>query len=482
LYLVWRCVMKTRTRWLSGLLWLFLSCVGVSAWATDDPPGRVGRVAEISGTGWMRQAQGGEWFALMRNRPFTTGDKLSTERDGQLELQIGSTTVLMGAQTEVQVSRLDDERVELLVQHGMLAVRLREPEQIREWRLLTPEGFVEPHSTGLFRLDRSERGTVLMVLSGELGFGSPDSTLTLTRGQRAEFWQDSTDKRTHYQWVSRPEDSFDRSAQALVAELPPVLAGTVSPEMTGVRDLDRYGRWDTHPEYGRIWQPATVQPGWAPYRFGHWAWISPWGWTWVDDAPWGFAPFHYGRWVLWQGSWCWAPGQYVARPVWAPALVVWAAPPPPPPRFVVIGRPAVGWVPLAPRDPYQPVYPASYGYTRNLNVTYAHPALQAPQPEQPLQPPQPRPPVTVPRQPVEPVMSGPRMQMQRIAPNPQAPQAVPNMPSAPNVPRAEPAPQRRFGSDIRTHPGLVRPAGREPGQPGQSGGPVPRRDPRGGND
>jgi hypothetical protein len=25
--------------------------------------------------------------------------------------------------------------------------------------------------------------------------------------------------------------------------------------------------------------------------------MSPWGWTWVDNAPWGFAPFHYGRWV-----------------------------------------------------------------------------------------------------------------------------------------------------------------------------------------
>ena len=51
--------------------------------------------------------------------------------------------------------------------------------------------------------------------------------------------------------------------------------------------------------------------------------MRPWGWTWVDYAPWGFAPFHYGRWVYIGGSWCWAPGHRVARPVYSPAMVAW---------------------------------------------------------------------------------------------------------------------------------------------------------------
>jgi len=37
---------------------------------------------------------------------------------------------------------------------------------------------------------------------------------------------------------------------------------------------------------------------WAPYREGHWAWIEPWGWTWVDDASFGFVTSHYGRWAF----------------------------------------------------------------------------------------------------------------------------------------------------------------------------------------
>ncbi len=66
---------------------------------------------------------------------------------------------------------------------------------------------------------------------------------------------------------------------------------------------------------------AEVPAGWAPYRNGHWAWIDPWGWTWVDDAPWGFAPFHYGRWTVVDDRWGWVPGPVRQRAVYAPALV-----------------------------------------------------------------------------------------------------------------------------------------------------------------
>src|SRR5205085_11868393 len=120
----------------------------------------------------------------------------------------------------------------------------------------------------------------------------------------------------------------------------------VSPQMTGYEDLDRYGSWRTLPEYGAVWTPTRIAADWAPYRHGHWVWVSPWGWTWVDDAPWGFAPFHYGRWVWADSYWAWAPGRIAPRPVYAPALVAFvggshAS------LSISIGRgPAVGWFPL----------------------------------------------------------------------------------------------------------------------------------------
>src|SRR6185437_11315426 len=88
----------------------------------------------------------------------------------------------------------------------------------------------------------------------------------------------------------------------------------VSREMTGYQRLDDYGRWENHRQYGAVWFPTAVPADWAPYRFGHWKSIAPWGWTWIDDQPWGFAPFHFGRWVHLDNRWGWAPGSRVKHP------------------------------------------------------------------------------------------------------------------------------------------------------------------------
>ena len=116
-----------------------------------------------------------------------------------------------------------------------------------------------------------------------------------------------------------------------------------------------------------------VAAGWAPYHDGHWAWIAPWGWTWVDDAPWGFAPYHYGRWASFGGRWGWIPGPYGVTPIYAPALVAWIGGGRGGSGFSLsfsIGTaPAVGWFPLGPREPYFPSYQVSQGYFTRVNNT-----------------------------------------------------------------------------------------------------------------
>ena len=133
--------------------------------------------------------------------------------------------------------------------------------------------------------------------------------------------------------------------------------------MTGYEDLDRNGSWRTLPEYGAVWIPTRVAPGWAPYRDGRWVWVAPWGWTWVDNAPWGFAPFHYGRWVWVDNYWAWAPGRIVRRPVYAPALVAFIGGS----HWSQSGT-AVGWFPLGWREPFRPWYRASHAHVRNVNA------------------------------------------------------------------------------------------------------------------
>src|SRR5215467_14494633 len=153
----------------------------------------------------------------------------------------------------------------------------------------------------------------------------------------------------------------------------------VSDDVVGYEDLDEHGGWRSVPEYGNVWFPRAVVVGWAPYRYGHWVWISPWGWTWVDDEPWGFAPFHYGRWVAVGGVWGWVPAPprpaivtvaYV-RPVYSPALVAWVGGAHWGVGVAVGSAPAAGvaWFPLGPRDVYCPSYHVSERYVERVNVS-----------------------------------------------------------------------------------------------------------------
>ena len=131
---------------------------GAVAWA--DPPGRVGRIAESTGTVWMFDAEQGEWVAAKRNRPLTGGDRLSTERDARVELSIGSVTVRLDSGTEVEVTELNDDRVHLHLRSGSLALRLRSAESVREFAVTTSEGRFEPQRVGHYRIDRKTRAAL----------------------------------------------------------------------------------------------------------------------------------------------------------------------------------------------------------------------------------------------------------------------------------------------------------------------------------
>ena len=89
----------------------------------------------------------------------------------------------------------------------------------------------------------------------------------------------------------------------------------------------------------------------------------------MDDAPWGFAVSHYGRWAHLQGRWGWVPGPVRARAYYAPALVVFLGDA----NFqITISSGLVGgvaWFPLAPREIYLPSYPVSRGYFENINLS-----------------------------------------------------------------------------------------------------------------
>lgn len=83
--------------------------------------------------------------------------------------------------------------------------------------------------------------------------------------------------------------------------------------------LNPYGRWINNPRYGQVW--IYSDPGFRPYYTdGHWEYTN-YGWSWVSDYDWGWAPFHYGRWEYdpLYGGWMWIPGYD-----WGAAWVSWS--------------------------------------------------------------------------------------------------------------------------------------------------------------
>ncbi|MDL2336603.1 MAG: hypothetical protein QFE16_02055 [Pseudomonadota bacterium] len=339
-----------------------------------DPPGRAGRLSEVIGQVWLYSPEDREWISAERNRPLTTGDRIATDASARAELRVGSTVVRLDSNTELEVLRLDDDHLQLQLHRGAGVVRLRDSELAAQFEMVTAEGRFRSDRAGGYRFDRVDGNTQATALSGRLYYEGSDQALTINSGQRAEFVFDANG-RAQYAIVEAKRDAFaawnavrDRDEVDRVAS-----QRYVSPEMTGAEELDRHGRWEQDPEYGALWIPRDVAPGWAPYSTGRWAWVQPWGWTWVDVAPWGFAPFHYGRWVHRGGAWGWAPGGYVARPVYAPALVGWVGGRPPVRRpgvdiSISIGSgPGIGWFPLAPRERYVPGFRASPRYEHELN-------------------------------------------------------------------------------------------------------------------
>lgn len=344
--------------------------VGAAQAQTDsdaiDPPGRVGKISLLAGQVTMIDLQTGAREDATLNWPITGGWRLETGRNGRAEVRIGSTALRLDDDSTVDFARLDDQFMQIAVLRGSAAVRVRNRDILDELELVTQRERIVLEDVGHYRIDvdRVPEQTALTTFTGRARILSGNGSFEVASGQRGEV---SAPPMTRFQLFAAVSDRFDDWVAARDARDDSIRsAAYVSRETTGVEVLDDYGDWRTVSDYGPVWFPRTIDSGWAPYRYGRWAWVEPWGWTWIDEAPWGFAPFHYGRWAVIGGVWGWVPGVIVARPVYAPALVAWFGAPG---VSVSIGAP-IGWFPLGPREVYVPAYRYSPRYLRVVNVQH----------------------------------------------------------------------------------------------------------------
>lgn len=362
-----------------------------------DPPTRVARVAELSGRADWFDPENRDWQPLIRNQTLAEGDRVRTAERSRLGLRIGGHGLWLDERGELELRRLDDGRIDLDLERGALALRWLSRETAQDAQLRTRDGRFRFERAGAYRVDQQGRGSRAQVFEGRLRFDARgqdddrDAPLFVEEGEQAELWWDGGPRAERSRWRGQDdfggwlvaELGFGRQSTAYLRDRPSYRY--VSPELTGVDELDTAGRWEVSADYGPLWTPVRVAVDWAPYRTGRWVWSRHWGWTWVDEQPWGYATSHYGRWVFWGGRWAWAPGAVVvARPVFAPALVAWVGG-----GHVQVGvqigsryQPPVAWVPLSPYERYRPWYYASPRYQQRLDpdpITVRRPQITAPQ-------------------------------------------------------------------------------------------------------
>jgi len=336
-------------------------------YADDDgyeETARVARVSLIRGDVSVRRAGSNKWERATLNLPLVEGDRLATGPDSHLEIQIDARNFIrVGEYATLDIVTLRDEGVALSLPEGTATLRLARFDREREYfEIDAPGSTVAAERAGLYRLDVTREGRVRVTVrdDGRARIYNENSGFTLRNNRTAELV--SLDGGDETDWNFSDAASFD-SWDMWVDDRERFLASRLRHDgreryydsaVWGAEELDAYGDWVSHRDYGYVWRPRVTiinnYYNWAPYRHGHWRWLPYYGWTWIGDEPWGWAPYHYGRWVYVDNYWCWAPRGYVGyrnRSWWRPALVAFV--------FVArLGGEHIAWYPLPyhHRDPH----------------------------------------------------------------------------------------------------------------------------------
>jgi hypothetical protein len=312
----------------------------------------------------------GNWVAAMPNQPMSVGDRIYTRENAHTSLAFsGRNFARLNPNTSLDLIDLNDRRTQLALREGsaIFDVGYLNPGELFE--VGTPYGAVDFDQPGLYNVGLGNGNAVVSVLSGLaqvvglggtgqinkgemltlLGTTAAQVVLSRLNGNDAGYLVDDYyrnqypnyyDGRYNNNYDAYLNDPYyydpyrrDVSYQYAPAIIP------------GLNDLAYYGDWQNVDGYGYAWRPRE-DAGWVPYQQGYWVNDYPYGPTWVSSEAWGYAPYHYGRWANVGNQWYWVPDSVNTTPQYAPALVA----------FLPLDANQVGWVPLAPGDPYTARY------------------------------------------------------------------------------------------------------------------------------
>ncbi len=319
-------------------------------------------------------SRAGAWSEAGRNDPVIQGMAVRTEASARAVVRVGADLIAIVGGSEADIVKLDGAGMTIALRRGRLGVRLSELDADGAVEITIPSGVLRLSAPGEYDIAAGDAKfpARVAVPAGEARFSGEGLDAVVATGagvllsgdDRITMLPGSTDDDMFAGWWrEQKRDAGDSPALHYV-----------SAAITGHELLDEHGAWETVAGLGAVWFPSDAPRGWVPYRFGHWRWIRPWGWTWIDDMQWGFTTSHYGRWAKVgvsdseAGRWGWVPGERIEEPGFMPAAVAFLGTAGVGLSYPDAFSPAVAWFPLAPDEVYWPSFTDDPEAIRRLNA------------------------------------------------------------------------------------------------------------------
>ena len=275
------------------------------------------RLSYLYGEVSFWRAGADDWAPATLNTPLAPGDILYAGPNGNVEIQVGPRAFVRAAYgTQIGLDNQEPDYIQLRVTGGQVALDLRELPPSSTLEVDTPNAAFTVDRPGYYHLEVNQD-------SSRLGAYRGGSAMIIPRwwhchphrlqpaAHRDRNGADSARLRrrpaTHHvgqlEFAAHglPDPGSERALRR-ARRLRNGIARSVRTLADGGDVRFRMG------PVGRGAGLGAVQHG--PVDLG-----SRFGWTWLDTAPWGWAPYHYGRWVFVGNYWAWAPGPIVVRPV-----------------------------------------------------------------------------------------------------------------------------------------------------------------------
>jgi hypothetical protein len=348
-----------RTRRIVAVLVMLAAIVSGAALAWADEPAPPGqpeatpaRVSYIHGevSFWRPGAE--EWAEARTNTPLAPGDLLYTGPGGTVEVQFGPRAfVRAGNGAQIGLDNQEPDFVQFRVAAGHAALDLRELAAGHTVEIATPNAAFTVERTGYYHVALIDDTTTFRTHRGGSATMTPAGGAATPIAANQQIVVTGADAPLVETGPAPALTAWDQwNYQRTTYLIHPGNTQHVSPSVYGAEALAQHGSWRSVETYGSVWVPTGVAPDWVPYSTGRWIWDPRFGWSWLDDAPWGWAPYHYGRWVFVGSYWAWAPGPVVVRPLYSPALVVFLGGP----VSVSVGVRPLHWAPLGWGEPVIP--------------------------------------------------------------------------------------------------------------------------------